>query len=147
MNKWINEVFPTTVSAGKETEHEGPGSGGGAAVRRPQRGYGICPRTHSDERHQPGLSPQPLRFGGPKLNTTFLREKIKILKNAAWPAPDLPAVWGAGEVAEEEEGEERGKEEQYFYCPYPNKLRCICESVKEASRSETIKSHSCSEGP
>lgn len=41
----------------------------------------------------------------------------------------------------------RGSKAQYLSCPPPSKLRRICESARETSRRETIKSHSCSEGP
>ena len=99
--------------------------------------------------------PTTLKLWGPRiLDRTFLQVKKKKLffffqfeKSLLGQLCQISQLFR--EAVEEEEGKEERKKKnvQYFYCPYLNKLRCICESVRETSRSETIKSHSCSEGP
>jgi len=51
----------------------------------------------------------------------------------------FPELLGLGEKKNKKAAETEKEEFNISICSYPNKLRCICGSVREARRNETIK--------
>jgi hypothetical protein len=100
-----------------------------------QRPWGRMEREEQRERGQGGICPTKAFISrGGNLKTPTL------VANPMRTPSCLEDGGGRGR-------RERKGERAVFACPCTNKLRCTCQSVREASRRETIKSHSCSEGP